>query len=125
MNFKFLTIIMKIIISFTVFLLFLTVTVNSQIISPESKKISSVDYNRLGVIDNIINDYVQKHYLVGVATLVIKDNTIVQYKGYGYADEESHKPMQRDAIFRIMSQTKAITSVGLMILYEKGKLYLD
>ncbi|HEU0063876.1 MAG TPA: serine hydrolase domain-containing protein [Flavisolibacter sp.] len=116
---------MKQIISFTVALLFLTITINSQVISPESKKISSVDYNRLGVIDNIINEYVQKHYLVGVTTLVIKDNTIVQYKGYGYADAESRKPMERDAIFRIMSQTKAITSVGIMILYEKGKLNLD
>ena len=116
---------MKLTISFTVFLLFLSITINSQVVSPESKQISSVDYNRLRVIDDIINEYVQKHYLVGVTTLVIKDNTIVQYKGYGYADAESHKPMQRDAIFRIMSQTKAITSVGIMILYEKGKLNLD
>ena len=35
------------------------------------------------------------------------------------------KPMKNDAIFRIMSQTKAITSVGIMILYEQGKLLLD
>ena len=97
----------------------------AQVIKPESNKISSVDYNRLKIIDTIMNQYVQNNYLKGVATIVIKDNTIVQYKGYGYANAETRKPMQRDAIFRIMSQTKAITSAGIMILYEKGKLSLD
>lgn len=97
----------------------------SQLIKPETDRISSVDYNRLKYIDTIMNQYVQNNYLKGVVTIVIKDNTIVQYKGYGYANAESRKPMQRDAIFRIMSQTKAITSAGIMILYEKGKLSLD
>jgi CubicO group peptidase (beta-lactamase class C family) len=49
----------------------------------------------------------------------------VQYKGYGYADRATKKLMKNDAIFRIMSQTKAITSIGIMILYEQGKLVLD
>jgi CubicO group peptidase (beta-lactamase class C family) len=60
-----------------------------------------------------------------VVTLIVKDNQLVQYKGYGYADAEIKKPMTSDAMFRIMSQTKAITSVGIMILYEQGKLLLD
>ncbi|MGI8636482.1 MAG: serine hydrolase domain-containing protein, partial [Segetibacter sp.] len=73
----------------------------------------------------MINDYINKNYLTGAVTLVVKDNQLVQYKGYGYSDAESKKPMENDAIFRIMSQTKAITSVAIMILYEQGKLLLD
>jgi CubicO group peptidase (beta-lactamase class C family) len=49
----------------------------------------------------------------------------VQYKGYGLADVDTKKPMAKDAIFRIMSQTKAITSAGILILYEQGKFLLD
>lgn len=112
---------------FFLFLFLIVCLFNSyaQVIKPETNKISSIDYDRLKYIDTIMNQYVQKNYLKGVVTIVIKDNTIVQYKGYGYANAETRKPMQRDDIFRIMSQTKAITSVGIMILYEKGKLSLD
>ena len=91
----------------------------AQVIAPETNKISSVDYKRLKNIDTILNKYVNNNYINGIVTLIIKDNTIVQYKGYGYANLETHKPMQRNAIFRIMSQTKAITSAGIMILFEK------
>lgn len=112
---------------FFLFLLFFICLFQSfaQVIKSETNKISSVDYNRLRNIDSIMNQYVHENYLKGVVTIVIKDNTIVQYKGYGFANAETRKPMQRDAIFRIMSQTKAITSAGIMILYEKGKLSLD
>src|SRR5450759_231380 len=88
-------------------------------------KNNSVDYEKLAKIDNLVNDYIAKNWLTGAVTIVIKDNQVVQYKGYGYADVASKKSMKNDAIFRIMSQTKAITSVGIMILYEQGKLLPD
>jgi len=87
--------------------------------------LTNVDYMRLGQIDSVVNNYVTKNYVNGVVTLVVKDNKLVQWKGYGYLDKESKTPMPKDAIFRIMSQTRAITSVGIMILYEQGKIYLD
>jgi len=86
---------------------------------------NSVDYKKLAVIDEVVNDYIHKNWLTGAVSIVIKDNQVVQYKGYGFADADSKKPMQKDQIFRIMSQTKAITSAGIMILYEQGKLLLD
>lgn len=107
-----------------IFLLSAT-TVKSQEISINSKQISSVDYDRLKRIDTVVNDYISKKWLTGAVTLVVKDNQLVQYKGYGYADMETKKMLQKDAVFRIMSQTKAITSTGIMILYEQGKLLLD
>jgi len=88
-------------------------------------KNNSVDYEKLARIDSVVNEYVNKKWLSGAVSIIIKDNQLVQYKGYGYADMDSKKPMQKDRIFRIMSQTKAITSVGIMILYERGKLLLD
>lgn len=96
----------------------------AQVIQTATKN-ASVNYDRLKRVDSLLIDYVSKNYLTGAVTLVVKDNQLVQYKGYGYADAETKKPMPNDAIFRIMSQTKAITSVGIMILYEQGKLLLD
>ncbi|HEX8677287.1 MAG TPA: serine hydrolase domain-containing protein [Segetibacter sp.] len=99
--------------------------INAQVIETNAKQNSQVNYTRLKRIDTLLNDYINKKYLTGAVTLVVKDNQLIQYKGYGYADVETKKPMKNDAIFRIMSQTKAITSVGIMILYEQGKLLLD
>ncbi len=110
---------------FVVFImLFLPMFGQAQIIQTNTKS-NVVDYKKLAKIDDLVNDYIAKNWLTGAVSIVIKDNQVVQYKGYGYADVASKKPMKNDAIFRIMSQTKAITSVGIMILYEQGKLLLD
>ena len=50
---------------------------------------------------------------------------IVYYKSSGYNDLKTKTPLAKDGIFRIASQTKAITSVAAMILYEEGKFLLD
>lgn len=84
-----------------------------------------VDYDRLRRIDAVVNDYIQKDWIKGLVTLVVKDNQLIQYKGYGYADAEAKRKMDNNTIFRIASQTKAITSAGILILYEQGKLQLD
>jgi CubicO group peptidase (beta-lactamase class C family) len=97
---------------------------HAQVIELTAKN-PNVDYDRLKRIDTAVNDYISKNWETGVVTIVVKDNQLVQYKGYGYADAEKKTPMKNDEIFRIMSQTKAITSVGIMILYEQGKLGLD
>ena len=104
--------------------LLLPTLIQAQIIQTNTKN-NTVDYEKLAKIDGIVNDYIAKNWLTGAVSIVIKDNQVVQYKGYGFEDVASKKPMKNDAIFRIMSQTKAITSVGIMILYEQGKLLLD
>lgn len=97
----------------------------AQVINQTSLHNPAVDYKKLSRIDSLVNEYIQKDWEKGVVTLIVKDNILIQSKGYGYADAKGTKPMTPDAIFRIMSQTKAITSVGIMILYEQGKLLLD
>ena len=110
---------------FVAFITFLMpIFIPAQVIQTSTKN-NTVDYAKLDRIDDLVNDYIAKAWLTGAVTIVIKDNQVVQYKGYGYADLASKKPMKNDAIFRIMSQTKAITSAGIMILYEQGKLLLD
>lgn len=84
-----------------------------------------VDYKKLANIDTLANGYVNRNWIKGVATIVVKNGQIIQYKGYGYADAASEKPMQKNSIFRIASQTKAIVSTGILILYDQGKLSLN
>jgi CubicO group peptidase (beta-lactamase class C family) len=61
----------------------------------------------------------------GVIALVARDGQVVYRKAFGYADAAAKTPLRPDAIERIASQTKAITSVGLMELYDQGKFQLD
>ncbi|MEO8569643.1 MAG: serine hydrolase domain-containing protein, partial [Ginsengibacter sp.] len=95
-----------------------------QVLSLDGKN-NSVNYERLARIDGLINDYIKKDWVKGVVTIIVKDNQVVQYKGYGFANAEAKIPMPKDELFRIASQTKAITAAGIMILYEQGKLLLD
>jgi CubicO group peptidase (beta-lactamase class C family) len=97
----------------------------AQTIQLSGKPNADISIPRLQRIDTLVNDYLEKGYENGVVTLVVKDGQVAQYKSYGYANAERKVPMPKDAIFRIASQTKAITSIGIMMLYEQGRLLLD
>jgi CubicO group peptidase (beta-lactamase class C family) len=90
--------------------------------SPEAAGFSS---ERLKRIDREMNDWIQKEWMQGVVALVIRNGKIVYYKAAGYNDLEVRTAIQKDHIFRIASQTKAITSVAMMMLFEEGKFLLD
>jgi len=107
--------------------LFLSLLVPTALIaqSIQSTPDPSVDSRRLARIDTFVNGYINKGWINGVVTLVIRNNHVVQYKAYGYANKEENKPMRRDDLFRIASQTKAIVSAGIMQLFEQGKFTLD
>ena len=110
----------------SIFLVFFTLqTAIAQNLSPTIVKHSGVNYERLAQIDTILKQYVNKNCLVGAVVIIVKDNQVAYYKGHGYSNLSTKKPMQADAIFRIMSQTKAITSLAIMQLFEQGKLGLD
>ncbi len=76
-------------------------------------------------IDQVLQGYVDDGRLPGVIALVARDGKVVYRKALGYADAQAKTPLRPDAIERIASQTKAITSVGLMELYDQGKFQLD
>jgi len=84
-----------------------------------------MDPVRLARIDQVFNEYVNNKWLNGAVVIIHRNNQLVYHKAIGYHDLEEKTPMQKDAIFRLASQTKAITSVGIMMLMEQGKLLLD
>lgn len=90
--------------------------------SPESAGMSS---ERLKRLDNMLTEFVDKQYANGAVAMIIRDGKVVYHKAFGYDDISTKKPMPKDGIFRIASQTKAITSVAVMMLYEEGKFLLD
>jgi CubicO group peptidase (beta-lactamase class C family) len=90
--------------------------------TPESQKFSR---ERLYRIDNMVKGYIDEGKMNSAAALIIRNGKIVYYRAFGYDDKEEKKPLKRDAIFRIASQTKAITSTAILMLYEEGKFLLD
>ncbi len=97
----------------------------SQTLGVASAESVGMNTQRLQRIDKVVNEYIDKSYLSGVVVLVARNGKIVYHKGYGYDNITAKTEMSKDAIFRIASQTKAITSVAVMMLYEEGKFLLD
>jgi len=106
------------------FVLFISTSL-AQVLSPLVTSSKNLDPVKLAQIDTLLNSYVKNNWLIGASTIIIKDNQVVYYKGHGFADRASKKPMDPNSIFRIMSQTKAITSLAVLQLFENGKLNLD
>lgn len=90
--------------------------------SPESVGISS---ERLARIDQMCADAVKNGDVPGIVSLIARNGKIVHWKAYGMANNQEAKALKRDDIFRIASQTKAITSTAVMMLWEEGKFQLD
>jgi CubicO group peptidase (beta-lactamase class C family) len=86
---------------------------------------SGVATERLARIDAMLQSYVDRGLLPGAVALVLRDGRPIYQKAVGWADKEAKRPMQMDTLFRIASQTKAITSVAALTLVEEGKLGLS
>jgi CubicO group peptidase (beta-lactamase class C family) len=76
-------------------------------------------------IDSIINSEINQNNTAGGVALVFHKGKIVLDKAYGYADIRAKAPMQTNSIFRIASMTKAIVSIGVLQLVDKGIVQLD
>jgi CubicO group peptidase (beta-lactamase class C family) len=80
---------------------------------------------RTARIDRVLEEYVERNQLPGAVALVLRDGRPVYQKAVGWADKEAGRRMTPDTIFRIASQTKALTSVVILSLLEEGKLSLN
>jgi CubicO group peptidase (beta-lactamase class C family) len=89
---------------------------------PEAVGFSS---SRLARIDSLIEPLVARGELPGAVVFLARDGQIVMHKAYGYRDTRTKVPMRKDDIFRIASQSKAITSLAVMMLWEEGRFGLD
>ena len=90
--------------------------------TPESVGMSS---ERLARIETMCAAAVAQGDVPGIVALVVRQGKIVLFKSYGKADNQSGRNLKRDDIFRIASQSKAITSTAMMMLWEEGKFKLD
>ncbi len=100
-------------------------TTRSQVLVMDASKKDSFYSEKLARIDKLIQGYIDSNWIAGAIGLVAQNGTIFYYKSLGYDDKEKGKLLQKDAIFRIASQTKAITAVAVMMLCEEGKFSLD
>jgi CubicO group peptidase (beta-lactamase class C family) len=98
---------------------------STKIIKEVAPAAAGFSAERLARIDKVLQEYVDKKFLAGGSAIVVHNGSIVYYKAFGYDDIDTKKAEKKDAIFRIASQTKAITSVAVMMLYEQGKFLLD
>src|SRR5262245_60726521 len=79
---------------------------------------------RAARIDHLLQQYVDDNRIPGAVALVLRDGKLVYEKAFGWADKEAGRKMTVDTIFRIASQTKAITSTAVLALVEDGKIGL-
>src|SRR5687767_9012908 len=91
-------------------------------VKPEDVGFSS---ERLFRIDNSINEYVKAESIPGAVVYIVRNGKVAYYKAYRYSDLEKNTALKKDDIFRIASQSKAITSLAVMMLFEEGKFLLD
>ena len=89
---------------------------------PESVGLSS---ERLERITTKVQQTIDDQRIAGAVTLVARHGKVVYLKSQGSLDREASKAMRNDAIFRICSMTKPITSVAVMMLYEEGRFLLE
>lgn len=90
--------------------------------APESAGFSA---DRLLQLDAYMQDLVTSGHIPGASTLLARHGKVLSFKVYGKADPRSGAPVTRDSIFRIYSQTKPVTGVAMMILFEEAKWHLD
>ncbi|HEX8658800.1 MAG TPA: serine hydrolase domain-containing protein, partial [Hymenobacter sp.] len=80
------------------------------------------DFSR---IDQLLREYTANNRVPGAIALVMRGGQVVYRQAFGLDDVATKTPLKADAIMRIASQTKAVTSVGVMLLYDEGRFKLD
>ena len=80
---------------------------------------------RWQMLDGAIKTAVETNQIPGAVLLTARDGEVILHRAYGFADPLTQSPMQPNTLFRICSQTKAITSTAALICWEKGLLEID
>ena len=92
--------------------------------APVSPTANGFSAERLARVDRFLQQYVDSNRIAGAVALVIRDGQVAYTKSVGWMDRESRRPMTPDVMFRIASQSKAITSTAILILVEEGRIAL-
>ena len=84
----------------------------------------SINQEILTEIPQRVKASIDKQAVAGAVTLVAHGKDVVEFDAAGMADIEAGHTMKKDTIFQIMSMTKPVTAIGIMMLAEEGKLAL-
>ncbi len=84
----------------------------------------SLSPERLARIDHLLQQYVDQNRIAGAVALILRDGKPAYERAVGWSDKEAGRKMTANTIFRIASQTKAITSTAILALVEEGKIGL-
>jgi CubicO group peptidase (beta-lactamase class C family) len=91
---------------------------------PQPARSSVVSTERVARIDAVLQRYVDENRIPGAVGLVLRDGRPIYERAIGWSDKEAARPMTRDTVFRIASQSKALTSVAILQLVEDGAVSL-
>jgi CubicO group peptidase (beta-lactamase class C family) len=100
-------------------------TVRAEELPRATPKEAGLSVDKLDQIKSVVQAAVDKNQTAGVVVLVARHGKIVYLESFGKMDVEAGKSMSPDAIFRIYSMTKPITTAAALLLYEEGKIKLD
>jgi CubicO group peptidase (beta-lactamase class C family) len=98
--------------------------VSGTIVSAQSAAPAEFSRERLARIDTALQKYVDDGRVAGAVALVLRDGKPIYERAIGWSDKEAGRRMATNTIFRIASQTKAITSAAILALVEEGKIGL-
>jgi CubicO group peptidase (beta-lactamase class C family) len=91
-------------------------------VAPEVVGLSSTRLERL---DTVVERLIDDQAIAGAVVLLARRGEIAHFEAYGHLDVARGEPMRRDALFRICSMSKPVTSVAVMLLFEEGRFLLD
>jgi CubicO group peptidase (beta-lactamase class C family) len=86
---------------------------------------TAISGERLARLNGVLQAYVDQNKIAGAVVQIQQGGRTVFATAVGWRDKEARDPMRQDTIFRIASQSKALTSVAIMMLVEDGKLLLN
>ena len=109
----------------TCLLLGLVLVASAQTFTVGKPEDAGMSTARLSKIDKMVEEHIGNKWIPGSVVFIARNGKIVYHKAFGYADVENKVALKKDNIFRIASQSKAITSLAVMMLYEDGRFGLD
>lgn len=115
----------KTLVTVFAFLFVHVIAISQPVLTKSTPEAGGFSTERLARLDTKIKEWIDQKWMNGAVALIIHNGKIVYDKGFGFSDDARKTPMKTDLLFRLASQTKAVTSVGVMMLFEEGKLLLD
>src|SRR5206468_2283090 len=94
----------------------------SQSLPPVKPEEVGLSTERLGRVAQFFKQEIEQGRLPGAVVAIARKAQLAYYESFGFRDKQSQAPMPKDAIFRLYSMTKPLTSVGAMMLVEEGTI---